>query len=205
MSEKIRHVVFDIGRVLVHYEAEVPYRHLIPDEKTRRWFLDNVCTDAWNYEQDRGRSWADAEAVLIAEHPDWENLIRAFRRHWHEMVPYAYDGTVSIMDELLEAGYDVTLLTNFSADTFPEVQELYPFLKKPRGATVSGLVGVMKPDPAIYKAHVEAFDLDPAATVFIDDKLENVDAAKAAGWQGIHFSDAEALRQEIGAMGLLAT
>ena len=65
----IRHIVFDIGRVLIHYDPEIPYRHLIPDDDRRRWFLENVCTGDWNVEQDRGRTWEEAEALLIAEHP----------------------------------------------------------------------------------------------------------------------------------------
>ncbi len=73
----IRHIVFDIGRVLIHYDPEIPYRRLIPDDAQRRWFLENVCTGDWNIEQDRGRRWEDAEALLIAEHPQEEENIRA--------------------------------------------------------------------------------------------------------------------------------
>ena len=58
---------------------------------------------AWNIEQDRGRTWEEAEALLIAEHPDHEENIRNFRRHWHEMVPHAYDDSVAIMERLIDA------------------------------------------------------------------------------------------------------
>ena len=76
---EIRHVVFDLGQVLIRWEPENPYRRLIPDEAERRRFLTEVVTHEWNLEQDRGRSWADAEAALIAEHPHHADLIRAFR------------------------------------------------------------------------------------------------------------------------------
>ena len=69
----------------------------------------------WNIEQDRGRTWEEAEALLIAEHPDHAENIRNFRRHWHEMVPHAYDDSVALMDRLIDAGHDVTLLTNLAA------------------------------------------------------------------------------------------
>ncbi|MCC2688100.1 MAG: 2-haloalkanoic acid dehalogenase [Rhizobiaceae bacterium] len=65
----IRHIVFDIGGVLVHYDAELPFLRLIPDAAERQWFLQNVCTSPWNIEQDRGRSWDDAEAELLTAHP----------------------------------------------------------------------------------------------------------------------------------------
>ena len=96
----IRHIVFDIGRVLIHYDAELPFVRLIPDAAERRWFLENVCTAPWNIEQDRGRSWEDAEEELLAIHPDHAENIRNFRRHWVEMVQHAYDDTVEVMERL---------------------------------------------------------------------------------------------------------
>ncbi|MEC9247117.1 MAG: HAD family phosphatase [Pseudomonadota bacterium] len=201
MSE-IRHIVFDIGRVLIHYDPEIPYRRLIPDDAQRRWFLENVCTGDWNIEQDRGRRWEDAEALLIAEHPQEEENIRGFRRHWHEMVPYAYDDSVAMLETLIDAGHDVTMLTNFAADTFAEARERYTFLNRPRGVTVSGEVGLLKPDRAIYDIHVESFGLEPAATLFIDDSEKNVEGARDAGWQAVHFSGAEKLRSDLADYGL---
>ncbi len=62
---EIRHIVFDIGRVLIHYDAELPFLRLIPDPQERKWFFENVCTSPWNIEQDRGRTWEEAEAELL--------------------------------------------------------------------------------------------------------------------------------------------
>ncbi|MEM1377321.1 MAG: HAD family phosphatase, partial [Pseudomonadota bacterium] len=54
-TKPIRHIVFDIGQVLIHYDPERPFKRLIPDAAKRAWFMENVCTSAWNIEQDRGR------------------------------------------------------------------------------------------------------------------------------------------------------
>ncbi|MBB4955556.1 2-haloacid dehalogenase [Agrobacterium vitis] len=194
---EIRHIVFDIGKVLIHYDPNLPFSRIIPDETERKWFFDNVCTHEWNIEQDRGRSWTEAEALLIAQHPEREAQIRAFRKHWREMVPHAYDGTVALFNSLIEAGRDVTMLTNFAADTFVEAREMFPFLNTTRGITVSGEIGLIKPDVAIYHRHAEDFDLDPAHTIFIDDTLPNVEGAKAAGWQAVHFISPEKLRVDL--------
>lgn len=199
---EIRHIVFDIGKVLIHYDPNLPFSRLIPDAQERRWFFENVCTHDWNIEQDRGRSWEDAESLLIAHHPDHAENIRNFRRHWHEMVPHAYEDSVALMLELLEAGHDVTMLTNFAADTFVEARRKFPFLDRPRGVTVSGEVGMIKPDRGIYDHHVAAFDLDPAATIFIDDSQKNVDGAKAAGWQAVLFQNAKALEEDLERFGI---
>jgi len=199
----VRHIVFDIGKVLIHYDPNIPYSRLIPDQAEREAFFETVCTHEWNLEQDRGRGWEEAEALLIADHPDKEELIRAFRTHWHEMVSHSYDDSVDIMLDLIQQGRDVTMLTNFAADTFKQAREIFPFLKVPRGVTVSGEIGMIKPDREIYDTHVKSFDLDPAACLFIDDSQKNVDGAIAAGWQAVHFTGAEKLRQDLSRLASL--
>ena len=193
----IRHIVFDIGGVLIHYDRELPFLRLIPDAAERRWFLENVCTSPWNIEQDRGRSWEEAEAELLAIHPGHAENIRNFRRHWAEMVPHAHDDSVRLMERLIDAGHDVTLLTNFAADTFVEARARYPFLDRPRGVTVSGEVRAIKPDRAIFDHHAKAFGLEPRATLFIDDSPKNVEGAREAGWQALPFTGAETLESDL--------
>ncbi|MBX3575975.1 MAG: HAD family phosphatase [Rhizobiaceae bacterium] len=201
MSE-IKHIVFDIGKVLIHYDPDLPFSRLIPDAEERRWFFENVCTSPWNIEQDRGRTWEEAEALLIAEHPDHEENIRNFRRHWHEMVPHAYEDSVAVMTDLIDAGHDVTMLTNWAADTFVEARSRFPFLDRPRGVTVSGEVKMIKPERGIYDHHVRAFGLEPSKSLFIDDSQKNVDGAIAAGWQAVLFTDARQLRSDLAALGV---
>lgn len=70
MTEPIRHIVFDIGKVLIHYDPNLPFSRIIPDAAERAAFFATVCTHEWNLEQDRGRSWPEGEAVLVAQFPD---------------------------------------------------------------------------------------------------------------------------------------
>jgi 2-haloacid dehalogenase len=71
----IRHIVFDIGSVLIHYDPNLPYRRLIPDDAKRQWFFDNVCTHDWNIEQDAGRSWKTRKRKPSAGTP---NMLKTF-------------------------------------------------------------------------------------------------------------------------------
>jgi 2-haloacid dehalogenase len=199
----IRHIVFDIGKVLLHYDPDLPFNRLIPDADERRWFFDNVCTSEWNIEQDRGRTWQEAEQLLIDAHPDHADNIRNFRLHWHEMVPHAYDDSVALMNRLIDGGRDVTMLTNFAGDTFREARQRFPFLDRPRGVTVSGEVGMIKPERGIYDHHVAAFGLEPSATIFIDDSQKNVDGARAAGWQAVLFKNAKTLEADLERFGIM--
>jgi len=119
------------------------------------------------------------------------------------MVPHAYDDSVTLMEGLIDSGHDVTLLTNWAKDTFVEARGRFPFLEKPRGITVSGEIGMIKPDRGIYDHHIAAFGLDPAASLFIDDSQKNVDGAKAAGWQAVLFTDAATLEKDLAERGIL--
>jgi HAD superfamily hydrolase (TIGR01509 family) len=199
----IHHVVFDLGQVLVAYDAERPFRRLIPDEVERKQFLAEVCSHEWNLEQDRGRDWTAAETLLIAQHPDKAELIRAFRAHWWEMIPGAIDDNVAILGELIARGHDVTALTNWAPDTFAQAEAAFPFLKTFRGITVSGRVGLIKPEPDIYLLHASTFGLDPQATLFIDDNPANIATARALGWQAVQYVSTEKLKADLRRYGLL--
>jgi 2-haloacid dehalogenase len=201
---EIRHVVFDLGQVLIRWDPEAPYRRLIPDAEERRRFLTEVVTHEWNLEQDRGRSWEDAEAALIAVHPNHADLIRAFRANWWEMVPGQIDENVAILDSLIENGTDVTALTNWAADTFAETVARFPFLSRFRGITVSAHVRLVKPDAAIYRRHAADFGLSAPHTLFFDDSPANVAAARAVGWRAEQYLSTERLSADLRRYGLAA-
>ena len=199
---EIRHIVFDGGRVLVHYDPHQAYHHLLPIAAERETFLRDVCSTEWNIEQDRGRSWEDAEAEAIARHPDKHELIRAFRKNWHLMVSHEYPESIAILRGLIANGHDVTLLTNFASDTFREAQRRFPALAESRGVTVSGEVRLIKPDPAIYEHHTRSFAPTPSATLFFDDSPKNIEAARNHGWNAELFTSAAQMRDDLGRYGI---
>jgi 2-haloacid dehalogenase len=96
------------------------------------------------------------------------------------------------------------MLTNFAADTFKEAQIRFPFLTESRGVTVSGEIGLIKPERAIYETHARNFALEPSQSLFIDDSPKNVDGAIAAGWQAVLFTGAERLRADLRDLGIVA-
>ena len=187
----IDHIVFDVGHVLLHWDPELIYVDLIPGERERRFFLTNVCSAEWNIEQDRGRDWSDAEELLIADHPEKADLIRAYRLNWNKCTPHAHDGIAKIMVSLVDAGHDVTILSNFNQHTYAESTERFTFLKRPRGATVSGEVELIKPDPNIYHLHAKTFGLTPEKTLFLDDSAANIQAARNCSWNAVQFAGRE--------------
>jgi len=205
MTEPVRNiVVFDIGGVLIDWDPRHLYRKLFPaDERAMEHFLANVCTHEWNRGQDAGRSFAEGARLLKLQHPDKTELIDAYGARFDEMMPGPIAGTVEIVAELHQRDTPLYVLSNFSAETFPAALERFDFLRWFRGLVISGEVGVIKPDPRIYKIMLARFAIDPHRTVYIDDVAANAEAARPFGIHGIHFTTPGALREELVRLALL--
>ena len=75
----------------------------------------------------------------------------------------------------------------YCATRFAVIRELFDV------HVLSYEVGAMKPDPAIYRAAAEKVDLPPPEIFFVDDRLENVQAARKAGFDAVHYTTTEIL------------
>lgn len=204
MSARVTTVVFDFGGVLVDWNPRYMYRKLFNgDEAGMEQFLAMVCNQEWNEHQDAGRTIAEAETELIARHPEQEARIRAYYGRFDEMMAGAIEGTVTILEQLHARGVPLYGLTNWSAETFPHALKRFPFFQRFRGIVVSGRIKLKKPDPRIFAHLVATHGLVPAETVFIDDSLKNVEAAKAAGLQALHFIHPERLATDLRSLSLL--
>ncbi|MCA1300804.1 HAD family hydrolase [Stappia indica] len=202
MPHSVDTVVFDIGNVLIHWDPRLLYRDIFGNDEEADRFLAEVCTHDWNLQQDLGRTFKDAIAERLALFPDHAEPIRAWDSRWHDMVPSAIDGTVTLLEELKSAGVPLYAITNFSGEKFAECQERFPFLANSfRDIVVSAHERCVKPDRRIYDILFERNPLDPAQTIFIDDSLPNVEGARAAGMEAVHFTGPEALRQHLQGLG----
>lgn len=106
-----------------------------------------------------------------------------------------------------DAGQDVRLyfLSNMPVDYARALEREHAFVGWFDGGIFSGDVGAIKPEAAIYQLLQERYQLQPQQTVFFDDLLGNVQAARAQGWHGVQFHNAaqaqrdwEAICSEIG-------
>lgn len=190
-------VIFDLGAVLIDWNPRHLYRKLFDDEAAMEVFLRDICTPAWNAEQDRGRSWQDAVDLLAAKHPEHRTLIHAYKDRWDEMLKGPVDGSVEILERLDQEGYELHALTNWSAETFPIARERYDFLERFRTILVSGEEMLMKPDPAIFELMLTRIDRAAERCLFIDDSAKNIQAAASLGFDSIHFSSPAQLKAEL--------
>jgi len=198
-------IIFDLGGVLIDWNPEYVFREVIKDEEKRRFFFENICTHDWNVEQDAGRSIAEATELLINEHPDWAPEIRAYYGRWEEMLGGPIPDTVDLLRELRDKGkHRLLALTNWSNETFPVALARYDFLQWFDGIVVSGDEKTRKPFADIYEILLDRYDVQPEASIFIDDSLKNVEGAEIVGINGVHFQNAQALRETLVEWGVFA-
>jgi 2-haloacid dehalogenase len=197
-------IVFDLGGVLIDWNPRHLYRKLFDDDAVMEWFLEEVCHQAWNLEQDRGRTFADAIEEAALRHPDQRAMIEAYHRRWDEMIAGAIEGSVAILEELAARGYELHALTNWSAETFPIARPRFAFLERFATILVSGDERLVKPDARIFQLLLERIAHPAQRCIYIDDSPPNVAAAKALGFDAIPFTSPAALRADLARRGLLA-
>ncbi len=186
----IKNIVFDVGMVLVDFK----WREVMADvgctpDEVETIAAVMVNSPFWN-ELDRGvMDEEDVIAQMIAKLPGLEDKARAFWENIHltiEAFPYAKDWVKS----LKEAGYHTYLLTNYPRSLYKNTAEqCFTFLPYIDDVLVSSHEKMTKPDREIYVRLLEKFDLKAEETVFIDDRLANVEGAESVGIKGIHFTN----------------
>jgi len=196
LSAQITTVVFDWGQVLARVDREEVLEGLeknlgISAETLRDHQADfaqvqiGVLTDEEFLEQ-------CAQSVGISLPPEWRPRLKAVYRQAFDPIP----GMFELAEELQEKGYSIALLSNVSplaSEVARELGHYAPF----EPVLLSWEVGKLKPDPLIYTHMLEALQVEPCECIFIDDRLENVQAAEALGIRGIHFAEFEEVKRVI--------
>ena len=196
-------VVFDIGRVLFHWQLRALFEKLIDDRQELDWFLANVVTEEWHFEHDAGRPLAAMVPERIALFPQYEDHIRAYAERFNETVPGPVEGSHELVARLAAAGVPLYCLTNFGDEFWEMFRPTQPVFDHFADIIVSGVEKVAKPDARIYEIVEERSGRVGASLFFTDDNPANVAAARARGWEAHLFTDAATLEAQLVAAGLL--
>lgn len=195
-------VLFDLGGVLIGWDPARAFAQVMPAEQVPA-FLARIDFAAWNAQHDGGLPFAEGERALIARFPADEAAVRAYRQHFDRALTGPVPGTGAVLAELQQAGVQLAALTNWSAETFPVARQRFGILRRFAGVLVSGEERLAKPDPAVFRLALDRFGFVAERCTFVDDAEANVAAARAAGLTAVHFRDADQLRADLVALGLL--
>jgi 2-haloacid dehalogenase len=201
-ASNIDTVIFDLGNVLIPFNPRWLFRKMLPDEASIDTFFTETAFDAWNLQMDAGLPFVEGIASHSHKFPHYRSLFEAFFERWHETVGEPIAESIDIFRSLQQHGIHTYALTNFSAETWPLAVARFPFVNDFDGIVVSGIEGLVKPDPAIFRLLMQRHAITPSRAIFIDDRLENVEAARDLGLHGIQFVEPVAMRLALHELGL---
>ena len=196
----IKNVIFDLGGVLIDWNPDKVYKDVFNNDSEKMiHFYTKICTQDWNENQDAGYPMAKATEERVVLFPEYEKEVRMFYGRWDDMLGDQIQGTVDILKELSDdPNYKVVALTNWSHETFPKAIAKFSFLQWFEGILVSGEEKTRKPFPEIYELTLSKFNLKAGESLFIDDNIRNIEAARKFGIHSIHFQSPEQLNKELG-------
>jgi putative hydrolase of the HAD superfamily len=103
--------------------------------------------------------------------------------------------------QLKQRGLLTGILSNMGDNVLANIKREFAWIHRFDALVWSFQLHMAKPDPAIYRYTLNELGTEPAETLFLDDKIENIDAARALGIQALQFSTVERLRSDLIAGG----
>ena len=185
----IKNIIFDVGKVLVEYDPDGMMKKLGFDEETLQAVNQAVFqNELWN-ESDRGvLSPEELLEAFIANNPAYEKEIRQVIDAVGDtisLMPYA----VEWVKGLKERGYHLYILSNYAEYTYEKTSHKMEFLPYMDGVVFSYRCKLIKPEKEIYEYICKTYELKPEESVFLDDRKDNVEAARNMGMHGIVFEN----------------
>lgn len=187
----IQTVIFDLGGVLVRTENQDPRRILAERFGLSYQDLNDL---VYGSESAKLATWG---AITAEEHKEtvlWELGLPpgTFDEFGEEF--WGGDSLDRALVEFigsLQGEYRTVLLSNAWDDLRPllinhwEIDGIFDDI------FISGEIKLAKPDPKIFQHVIAVLDADPSTLVFVDDFIENIEAAREAGINAIHFRSRE--------------
>ncbi|MEZ5681546.1 MAG: HAD-IA family hydrolase [Erythrobacter sp.] len=196
-------VVFDVGRVLYHWDLGLLLRKVETDPERLRFLMEEVVTEEWHFQHDQGRPLAEMVPERIARFPEHEAAIRAYATRFNETIPGPVEGSHALVERLDARGVPLFAITNFGHEFWAGFRPTAPIFDRFRDIVVSGTEKLAKPDAAIFELAERRFGHSAERMLFIDDNSVNIAAASELGWHTHHFTDAKRLADDLETRGLI--
>jgi len=185
----VRAVIFDMGGVLApdaDYSPIFRRQSVIVDRaslktlKKSQWNLARV-TPAYPLEQ----YWQPILEALGLPAEEWSQIdqeVRDLFVPWWQMF--------ALVDKLRSAGLRVGIISNHICAWFDHWFSRFgldALFNEPELVVVSSRLGLAKPDRPVFERYCELTGLAASECIFIDNQINNVEAARGAGWAAVHF------------------
>ena len=196
MRETIKTLFFDIGNVLLHLHPERTLRYLqrftaLPENILKEAFAEKTyhAYEVGNLGED------DFFKSYKSNLPQPNSLIKKdFLHAWLKLLGSPTE-TMELARNLART-YPVWLASNTNPCHI-HYCENQGYFKKFTGAVYSFEIGVRKPTNEFFHKALKMADASALSTLFVDDRLENVQAALELGFVTIHYQSHDQFKQEL--------
>lgn len=197
-------ILFDLNGVLYRYERDDRIAYLSSISDLSPGAVKAAIWDS-GFEDTGDAGALDASAYLRGFGASLDYALTEADWVAAQLVSVAPIAATHALLARIRCGVRCAVLTNNNLLVKRHFGALYPEIAAWVGdrAYVSAEFGARKPDPDVYRRCVACLAVEPAATLFIDDNLANVDGARAAGLCGYHTISAEDLEVEFRARALI--
>jgi HAD superfamily hydrolase (TIGR01509 family) len=194
-------VVFDLGKVLVDFDWSIAAKKIAArSTATPERFHEFLATSPllWQYEcgQLSRQDFFESIQLAIGFQETAAEFNGYFADIFAEIAPM-----IELHAELRRRGFKTYILSNTNDLAIEHIRRNYPFFKNFDGYILSYEVKGMKPDAPIYEALEKMTGKRGAEIIYIDDRLENIEAGAARGWRTILHETPEKSRAELKAFG----
>jgi HAD superfamily hydrolase (TIGR01509 family) len=196
--------LFDLGNTVIKLAYERVLAAVCADASITRDELVELLEEPGAYrDMERGAVSFYEFYEFLCDHAGYRGSIREFHRVWSDF----FDGTMPGIEDLLDRireRYRIAFLSNSNeihAEVIPT--RFAGVFHKDDPFVFSHRLKSAKPDPDIFRMALQTIGATTQSTIFIDDLLENVVAARALGMRAFQFKDSRTLTKELEAEGLL--
>jgi len=185
---KIQAVIFDIGNVLLTFDYTVAEQEILR-QTGRKSPPSQEELNPLRIDHETGRieqtDFVKAVQDAFAHDGPEEHFLDIWSRIFEKNQPMI-DWATS-----LHLRIPLFLLSNIGSIHHDHIFCEYEFFTTLfRDGVYSYMAGVMKPDPLIFDIARHQFRVDPGTTLYIDDLIDNVRSAEAAGFITHHYDPA---------------
>jgi FMN phosphatase YigB (HAD superfamily) len=194
-------IIFDLGKVLVHFDFKRGYRALeslcpYPAADIPKRLASTGLVEQFETGLVEPRDFVRQLCEILELQVDYERFCDIWCCIFTEtLVPES-------MLEGLAARYRLLLLSNTNAIHFAKVRDRYPLLRHFHDLVLSYEVNAMKPQPRIYEAVLRKAGCRPEECFYTDDIAEYVEGARRMGIDAVQFESAEQISSEMKTRGI---
>ncbi len=202
-AAKIKAVILDYGEVLSHppttdeWGRMASLFHIDQDQFRPLWDRNRLQYDRGDLSLEAYWAKLAEDAGTKLEPEQLKKLSQWDVEMWGHINPTMLEWLKQMQSSAIKTG----LLSNMPVDMIRHVRQQFAWLNDFDHQTFSAEVGLVKPDRAIYRHSLDSLGVQASEALFVDDRAQNIEGARAVGMFAIQFRSTTQLRDDLGKLG----